>query len=88
MVLVFHCFTLGYHSSLLFLFSLFLFLGLSLYNIHAFHSRIVFVSSFHIKKTLKKKKEKGSKMCFALFFLDLNSRLANLFLHNMFMYLV
>ena len=61
MVLVFHCFTLGYHSSLLFLFSLFLFLGLSLYNIHAFHSRIVFVSSFHIKKTLKKKRKKEAK---------------------------
>ena len=36
----------------------------------------------------KKKEEKGRKMCFALFFLDLKSRLATLSLHNMFMYLV
>ena len=44
-----------------FLFSLFL--GFALHNIHAFHSRIVFVSSLQ-----KKRKKKGNKMCFALFF--------------------
>ena len=40
------------------------------------------------KKKKKKEKEKERKMCFALFFLDLKSRLAILSLHNMFMYLV
>ena len=47
----------------------------------------VFYFLFCEIKKKKKKKEKGSKMCFA-FFLDLKSRLANLSLHNMFMYLV
>ena len=39
----------------LLVFVFFLFLGLALHNIHAFHSRIVFVSSF------QKKKKKGKK---------------------------
>ena len=56
-----------------------LFLGLALYNIHSFHSRTVFVSSFQ-NKIIKKEEEKGSKLCFAFFFLDLKSRLANLIL--------
>ena len=48
-----------------FLFSLFL--GVALHNIHAFHSRFFcFVISLQNKK-VKKKREKGSKMCFALF---------------------
>ena len=42
-----------------FLFS-FLFLGLALHNIHAFHFRIVFVSSFqNLKKKEKRKKREG-----------------------------
>jgi len=54
-----------------FFFSLFLFLGFALHNTHVFHSRIDFVSSFHFffKKKKRKMKEKGSKMCFAFFFL-------------------
>ena len=83
MVHVLHRSTLCDHSSLLSLF-LFVFLGFALHNIHAFHSRLFLL--FLFKK--KKKKEKGSKMCFALFFLDLKSRLVNLSLHNMSLYLV
>ena len=85
-----------------FLFSLFQ--GVALHNIHAFHSRIVFVSSFQIflkqkkkkqknkkqkkQKTKNKKKRKRKQNVFCIIFLDLKSRLANLFLHNMFMYFV
>ena len=41
-----------------------------MHNVHAFHSRLIFVISFQKKqnkKTKQTKKEKGSKMCFALF---------------------
>ena len=45
-----------------FLFSLFL--GFALHNIHVFHSRL----SLFIFSNKKKREEKGSKLCFALFF--------------------
>ena len=64
----------------------FFFLGFALHNIHAFHSRLFLL--FLFKKKKQKKKEKGSKMCFALFVLDLKSRLSNLSLHNISLYLV
>ena len=89
MILVLHISILCDHASLLFLFSLFL--GFALHNIHAFHARLFFLILFKKKKKTEKKKkkeEKEGKMCFALFFLDLISRLAILFLNNMFMYLV
>ena len=82
MVLMLHRSSLCDHSSCCFVF--FAFLGFALHNIHAFHSRLFLL--FLFKK--KKKEEKGSKMCFALFFLDLKSRLVNLSLHNMSLYLV
>ena len=63
-----------------------LFLGFVLHNIHAFHTRLFLLILFK-KKTKKKKEEREGKICFALFFLDLKSRLAILSLHNMFMYL-
>ena len=60
MVLVLHYSTLCDHFFWVgFLFSLFL--GFALHNIHVFHSRLVLL----FRK--KKKKEKGSKMCYALF---------------------
>ena len=65
-------------------FVFFVFLGFALHNIHAFHSRLFL---FFVFKN-KNKNKKGSKMCFALFVLDLKSRLVNLFLHNMCMYLI
>ena len=77
------------HSSWLFSFSLFL--GFALHNIYAFHARLFLLILFKIKKKNKKQKKRGEKegkICFALFFLDLKSRLAILSLHNMFMYLV
>ena len=76
------------HSSLLFLFSLFL--EFALHNIHEFHARLFLLILFKKKKKekRKRKKENEGKMCFALFFLDLKSRLAILSLHNMFIYLV
>ena len=95
MVLVFHFFLLYDHSSLLFLF--YLFLGFALHNIHAFHARLFLLLFSPKKKKNKKQKqkqnktkneEKERKMCFALFFLDLKSRLAILSLYNMFMYFV
>ena len=78
MVLVLHCSTLCDIFSLLFFFSLFM--GFALHNIHTFHSRLVFY--------LKKRKRKKKQNVFCIIFLDLKSRLANLFLHNMFMYFV
>ena len=74
------------HSSLLFLFSLFL--EFALHNIHEFHARLFLLILFKKKKKKKRKKENEGKMCFALFFLDLKSRLAILSLHNMFIYFV
>ena len=74
------------HSSLLFLFSLFL--EFALHNIHEFHARLFLLILFKKKKKEKRKKENEGKMCFALFFLDLKSRLAILSLHNMFIYFV
>ena len=65
----------------------FVFIGFALHNIHAFHSRLFLLFLFK-KQNKNKKEEKGSKMCFALFFLNLKSRLATLSLHNMSMYLV
>ena len=82
MVLVLHLSILFYHSSLLFLFSLFL--GFALHNIHAFHARLFLI--FFLNSKINKVKER--QMCLALFFLDLKSRLAILSLHNMFMYFV
>ena len=70
---MFHLSILCDHSSLLFLFSLFL--GFALHNIHAFHARL-FLLLFSKKK---KKKKMERKMGFALFFLDLKSRLAIIF---------
>ena len=49
----------------LLVFVFFLFLGLALHNIHAFHSRVVFVSSF------QKKKGKRKQNVFCIIFLDL-----------------
>ena len=72
------CFTLFFMTIVLCWFLFSLFLGFALHNIYEFHSRSF---CYFLKK-------KRSKMCFALFFLDLKSRLANLFLHNMFMYFV
>ena len=43
----------------------FLFLGFALHNIHAFHSWLFLVDLFFQIK--KKREEKGSKLCFALF---------------------
>ena len=48
-----------------FVFVFFLFLGLALHNIHAFYSRIVFVSSFQKEK----KKEKENQNVFCIIFL-------------------
>ena len=73
----------------------FFFPRFALHSIHASHTRLFLLFFSKIKnkkiklKTKKKKKvEKGRKLCFALFFLDLKSSLAILSLHNMFMYLV
>ena len=60
-----------------FLFSLFL--GFALHNIHTIHSRL----SLFFFSNKKKMEEKGSKLCFALFFLVLKTRLVILFSHNM-----
>ena len=79
LVLMLHLTILCDHSSLLFLFSLFL--GFALHNIHAFHAWLFQLILFKIIK--KKKKEKEGKICFALFFLDLKLRLATLSLHNL-----
>ena len=64
-----------------------------MHNIHAFHTRLFFVIIFKKKKKKgkekrknKTKEEKGRKIFFALFFLNLKSRLAILSLHNMIMY--
>ena len=86
MVLVLHLSILYDHSSLLFLFSFFL--GFALYNIHVFHARLFLLILFNNKNKNKKNEENEGKMIFALFFLNLKSRLAILSLHNMFMYLV
>ena len=83
MVLVFHLSIICDHSSLLFLFSLFE----DLHYITFMHFMLGFFC-YSFQKKFKKMKEKEGKMCFALFFLDLKSRLAILSLHNMFMYLV
>ena len=56
MVLVFHFFLLYDHSSLLFLF--YLFLGFALHNIHAFHARL-FLLLFSPKKKKNKNKNKN-----------------------------
>ena len=65
-----------------------LFLGFALHNIHTFHSRL-FCYFFNLKKKERKKeKRKRKQNVFCIIFLDLKSRLANLFLHNMFMYFV
>ena len=74
MVLVLYCSTLCDHFFFFFLLSSFL--GFALHSIHAFHSKIF----------LYKKKRKQNVFCITFF--DLKSRLANLFLHNMFMYFV
>ena len=84
MVLMLHLSIPYDHSSLLFLFSLFL--GFALHNIYAFHARLFLL--FFLKIKINKKRKRKGKMCFALFFLDLKSRLAILSLHKMFMYLV
>ena len=75
MVLVLHCFSLCGHCSLVFVFFL-LFLGFALHNIHAFHSRYLYI--------YKKEKEKEANCVFALFSLFLKTRLVNLFSHDMF----
>ena len=57
------------HSSLLFFFSLFLFLGFALHNTHAFHARIDFVSSFQNKNKNNKKERKRKQNVFCIIFL-------------------
>ena len=60
LVLMFHLSILCDHSSLLFLFSLFL--GFALHNIHEFHIRL-FLSLFSKIKKIKKKKRKRKEKC-------------------------
>ena len=74
-VFVVHLSILCDNSSLLFCFFCFL-LGFALHNIHVFHTWLFVLLFLIIKKNKKIKEEKGRKMCLALFFLDLKSRLA------------
>ena len=65
-----HCYLFFFFCFLFFYF--FVFLGLALHNIHAFHSKTVFVSSFQNKKEKKikkKEKEKREANCVLHYFL-------------------
>ena len=64
-----------------FLFSLFL--EFALHNNHAFHSRCCCLFFFQIKNFLKKKGRKMKQIVFCTIFLVLETKLVNLFSHNM-----
>ena len=63
MALVLHYSILCDHSPLLFLLSLFFFLGFALHNIHAFHTRLFFVILFNIYIYIYIKKRKMEEKC-------------------------
>ena len=75
MVLVLHLFILCDHSSLLFLFSLFL--GFALHNIHAFHAGL-FLLFFQKKEEEEEEEEEGKKNVFCIIFLGFEIKVGHI----------